>query len=124
MCSPIGVAILSSLSDNSRAIDHAPAIGANVGLDECLPFVVVHVLRAVANRTTHFQKPRPYAFEAPRSDGEPRHAQSFGKLDVRKNPILRERILQSCIAARMWVGHDVPPYPAFGNPGRRPMATS
>ena len=47
------------------------AIGLSLRLDESLPFVFVHVPRAVANRAAHLQEPGSDAFESPRSDGEP-----------------------------------------------------
>ena len=51
---------------------------------------------AVANRAAHLQEPRSDAFEAPRADGEPRHAQAFGNLDVRQMSVSPEDDANEC----------------------------
>src|SRR5688500_18414859 len=93
----------------NRSRSHGRAIGLSLRLDESLPFVFVHVLRAVAHGAAHLQKARTEAFQPPRTDGEPRHAQSSRDLDVGQGSLIgrRERTLQSYIVSSLNVGHHL-----------------
>ena len=56
---------------SAQARSHGAVIGYCLRLDESLPFVFVHVLRAVANRAAHLQEPRADTLQAPGAHGEP-----------------------------------------------------